>query len=120
MLQEVLHFVDQHGILRKPSWDGVRALLLLSPLILYAPHPEIERLVGTIFSSSLQRLKDTFQALLQAAHSQVYTLCSLERTAPISLNKDHLLDALIRARTFWYAYIEEGVTSGLKGGRMVL
>lgn len=32
MVQEVLFLIDIHGILRKPSWDGVRALLLILPL----------------------------------------------------------------------------------------
>lgn len=32
MLHEVLYLIDVHGLLRKPSWDGVRALLLLIPL----------------------------------------------------------------------------------------
>lgn len=32
MLQELLYLVDIHGILRKPTWDGVRALLLIMPL----------------------------------------------------------------------------------------
>jgi hypothetical protein len=48
MLQEVLRYVDHYGLLRKPTWDGVRALLLLLPLIVNAPHPEIERLVSGI------------------------------------------------------------------------
>lgn len=32
MVQELLSLVDIHGLLRKPSWDGVRALLLTLPL----------------------------------------------------------------------------------------
>lgn len=32
MVQEALFLIDIHGILRKPSWDGVRALLLILPL----------------------------------------------------------------------------------------
>lgn len=32
MLQEMLYLVDLHGILRKPTWDGVKLLLLLLPL----------------------------------------------------------------------------------------
>ena len=32
MIQEILHLIDIHGILRKPTWDGVRALHLLLPL----------------------------------------------------------------------------------------
>jgi hypothetical protein len=33
MVREILELIDSHGILRKPSWDGVRALLLLLPLL---------------------------------------------------------------------------------------
>ena len=32
MLLELLYLVDIHAILRKPTWDGVRALLLIMPL----------------------------------------------------------------------------------------
>lgn len=32
MMQELLYLIDIHGILRKPSWDGVRVLLLAMPL----------------------------------------------------------------------------------------
>jgi hypothetical protein len=32
MTQELLRLVDLHGVLRKPTWDGVRVLLLLWPL----------------------------------------------------------------------------------------
>ena len=33
MLRELLELVDMHGLLRKPSWDGCRALLLITPLL---------------------------------------------------------------------------------------
>jgi hypothetical protein len=32
MIREMLYLVDIHGIMRKPTWDGVRALHLLLPL----------------------------------------------------------------------------------------
>ena len=32
MLFELLYLIDIHGLLRKPSWDGVRVLLLTMPL----------------------------------------------------------------------------------------
>lgn len=32
-VREVLHLIDNFGILRRPSWDGVQALLLLLPLL---------------------------------------------------------------------------------------
>ena len=32
MVKEMLYLIDIHGILRKPSWDGVRILLMILPL----------------------------------------------------------------------------------------
>lgn len=32
MVKEMLWLIDVHGILRKPSWDGVRVLLMILPL----------------------------------------------------------------------------------------
>lgn len=32
MVREILTLVDLHGLLRRPSWDGIRVLLLLLPL----------------------------------------------------------------------------------------
>lgn len=32
MVRELLHLIDVHGLPRKPSWDGVRVLLLVMPL----------------------------------------------------------------------------------------
>lgn len=32
MVRELLYLVDTHALLRKPSWDSVRFLLLLLPL----------------------------------------------------------------------------------------
>lgn len=32
MLLELLQLIDVHGLLRKPTWDGVRVLLLVIPL----------------------------------------------------------------------------------------
>lgn len=32
MLREMLYLIDIHGILRRPSWDGVRLILLVLPL----------------------------------------------------------------------------------------
>jgi hypothetical protein len=32
MIEEVVHLIDNLGLLRKPSWDGVRCLLMTLPL----------------------------------------------------------------------------------------
>ena len=50
--------------------------------------------------------------------TQVITLCNLSSIAPSTLTQS--VDALVRARIFWYSHIIEGVTAGLRGGRIVL
>lgn len=47
MLQQVLRMIDIFGILRKPSWDGVRVLLMTLPLTAEV-QPPMERLVSKI------------------------------------------------------------------------
>jgi len=32
MVKEVLTLIDAHGVMRRPTWDGVRVLLLILPL----------------------------------------------------------------------------------------
>ncbi|KAL4250416.1 hypothetical protein ABKN59_003372 [Abortiporus biennis] len=100
MLQEMLYLVDIHGVLRQPCWDGVRLLLLLLPLTQEVQTP-MERLV-----------------MHEATLSQIHTLCTL---APHSSPTHHgeYTDALVKARIFWYAYVLDGVTSGLRGGRLL-
>ncbi|CDO70783.1 hypothetical protein BN946_scf184798.g98 [Trametes cinnabarina] len=100
MLAELLYLIDIHGILRKPSWDGVRLLLLTMPLTEEVQTP-IERL-----------------ALYDTTMSQVYALCSLG--TDVDSGQGEYIDALVRARIFWYAYVVDGVTSGLRGGRISL
>jgi hypothetical protein len=48
MVAELLQLVDLHGLLRKPSWDGVRAILLLLPLSEEQQTP-MERIVCRFF-----------------------------------------------------------------------
>ncbi|TFK76606.1 hypothetical protein BDN72DRAFT_831189 [Pluteus cervinus] len=105
MVRELLELVDFYGVLRKPTWDGVRLLLLLIPLV-----EDI---------SPLERL-----ALHEAALSQAQAICT-PTAAPPSPSSTHGLpnapdDAVIRARIFWYAYIRESVITGMKGGRFIL
>lgn len=33
MIREVLELIDFHGVMRRPTWDGVRVLLLILPLL---------------------------------------------------------------------------------------
>lgn len=99
MIKEALDRVDSLGLLRKPSWDGLRALLLLLPLT----HDVL---------SGIDR-----QVMHESTMSQVFTLCSLGASqGQLGLS----VDPIVRARIFWYAYSREGVTSGPKGSRMFL
>ncbi|KAI5122045.1 hypothetical protein M0805_006030 [Coniferiporia weirii] len=102
MVRELLHLIDLHGVLRKPTWDGVRVLLLVLPLTEDVQTP-MERL-----------------AMYEAAVNQVYTLCSLASVSSINSGQGDYVDAAVRARIFWYAHVHEGVTTGLRGGRLLL
>ncbi|KAG9318282.1 hypothetical protein JVU11DRAFT_366 [Chiua virens] len=102
MTKEILTLVDLHGLLRRPSWDGVRVLLLLLPLT-YGVQTPLER-------------QTTYEATL----SHVHSLCNTDNPPPVNSGLGPYCDILIRARVFWYAYVHEGITTGLKGGRLVL
>ncbi|TFK29783.1 hypothetical protein FA15DRAFT_581325 [Coprinopsis marcescibilis] len=103
MLQQILDLVDYHGIMRRPSMDGVRVLLLLLPLL-----EEVK---------PLERL-----TIHDVALSQVHSLCTLAPSVAESSRSPSFLsdDATARARLFWYAYTQEGLSSGLRGGRFFL
>jgi hypothetical protein len=45
MIREILGLIDKHGLLRKPTWDGVRVLLLIMPLT-EDVQTQLERLVS--------------------------------------------------------------------------
>ncbi|KAH7909713.1 hypothetical protein BJ138DRAFT_1010277 [Hygrophoropsis aurantiaca] len=102
MVREILGLIDTHGLLRRATWDGVRVLLLVLPLT-------------QGIQTSMDRLT-TYQATL----SQIYTLCSLADPNSVNSGLGLYYDALVRARVFWYAYIHEGITTGLRGGRLFL
>lgn len=102
MVRELLQLIDAHGLLRKPTWDGVRVLLLVMPLT-EDVQPPMERL-----------------AMYEAAINQVYTLCSLASVTSVNSGQGEYVDAVVRARIFWYAHVHEGVTTGLRGGRLLL
>ncbi|KAF9262142.1 hypothetical protein L218DRAFT_1042674 [Marasmius fiardii PR-910] len=100
MLREVLELLDIHAIMRSPTWDGLRILLLLQPLVDEddSVHP-------------LDRV-----ALRDASLSQAVSLSSLSLSS-VANPEDH---AAVRTRLFWCAYIHESVTAGLRGGRLFL
>ncbi|CAE7208969.1 unnamed protein product [Rhizoctonia solani] len=127
MVREVLGLIDKHGILRKPTWDGVRVLLLIMPLT-EDVQTQLERLVSfrplqLAFADKLlfPELCPTDplvpQAMYEATVSQVYTLCSLGSL--VKSGQGEFVDALVRARIFWYGHVHEGITSGLRGGRLI-
>lgn len=58
--------------------------------------------------------------MYEAAINQVYTLCSLASVASVNSGQGEFVDAAVRARIFWYAYAHEGITTGLRGGRLLL
>ncbi|KAJ3741826.1 hypothetical protein DFH05DRAFT_1558769 [Lentinula detonsa] len=107
MLREVLELVDIHAVMRRPTWDGVRLLLLILPLLEDAHR--------------LDRL-----TMHEASLSQAHSLCSLLSGSPSSIpsfssgSSGSSDEALARTRIFWYAHMQEGLTTGLRGGRFVL
>lgn len=58
--------------------------------------------------------------MYEATTSQVYNLCTLGTAASVGSGQGDYIDALVRARIFWYGYVLDGVTSALRGGRMLL
>lgn len=101
-VQEILHLIDIYGIMRKPTWDGVRLLLLIWPLTQNV-------------QTELQRV-----TMYQTTMSQIYALCSLEEPSTVNSGQGPFGDAMIRARIFLYAHVHEGTTNGLRGTRVVL
>ncbi|KAG2752167.1 hypothetical protein P692DRAFT_20798530 [Suillus brevipes Sb2] len=102
MIREILHLIDMHALLRRPTWDGVRVLLLILPLT-QGIQNSMDR--GTMYEATL---------------SQVYTLCSPTNHSVLHSGQGTYCDALVRARVFWYAYVHEGVRTALRGGRLYL
>lgn len=68
--------------------------------------------------SSPRSLTGFVKVMYEATLSQVHNLCTL--APPMNSGKGEFIDALVRARIFWYAHILDGVTSGLRGGRIWL
>ena len=58
--------------------------------------------------------------MYESTVNQVYTLCSLASVSSVNSGQGEAIDALVRARIFWYAHVHEGITTGLRGGRMLL
>ena len=60
------------------------------------------------------------QATYEATLSQVYSLCNIENPPSVNSGLGLYCDVLTCARIFWYAYVHEGITTGLDGGRLLL
>lgn len=58
--------------------------------------------------------------MYEAAVQQVYTLCQHDGVATGASSEVRAANALVRARIFWYAYVHEGLTTGLRGGRLLM
>lgn len=80
----------------------------------------MDRLVSLFLLADLRRTLTRSQVMYEATLSQVYNLCNLAPMSTIDSGKGEFVDALACARLFWYAHITDGVTSGLRGGRILL
>lgn len=58
--------------------------------------------------------------MYEAAVQQVYTLCQHDGVATGLSAEIRASNTLVRARIFWYAYVHEGLTTGLRGGRLLM
>ncbi|KAF7441014.1 hypothetical protein PC9H_001363 [Pleurotus ostreatus] len=101
MLREVMELIDAHSVMRHPTWDGVRILLLILPLMEESHH--LDRLM-------------MYEAALAQSHA-LWTLPSSSGPSPFSQVPD---DAMVRLRVYCYAHIQEGIAGGLRGGRLTL
>ncbi|KAF8630397.1 hypothetical protein AX15_002951 [Amanita polypyramis BW_CC] len=103
MLREILELVDLHGIMRRPTFDSVRILFLILPLLEEAPH--LER-----------------TAMHEVALSQARALCAPVTESPALLSSPPPFSAeenYVRARVYLYAQTQEGISAALKGGHLV-
>ncbi|KAG8864195.1 hypothetical protein FRB96_006016 [Tulasnella sp. 330] len=94
LVQRCLEMVDRMGVLRKMTWDGVRAVLLLLPL------------------TTDVMCDDDRETMYRTALTQVHRLAGLG--GKNSYPEDASIQ-IIRARTFWYAHVSEGVKAALHG-----
>jgi len=145
MVKEILEGVDRLALLRRPTWDGVRVLMLLMPLTegkipaFFPPSWRPLRFHLPAFASLCDRGRGAWTqgqdvifflfflycnrsppcsrwsadslgpmdrlSMYQSTISQIYTLC----THGSSLVAGSFREKLVIARTFWYAYVHEGM-----------
>ncbi|KAJ7771697.1 hypothetical protein B0H16DRAFT_1660677 [Mycena metata] len=104
MVQEILALIDAHAVMRRPTWDGVRVLLLILPLM-------------EDISISAHDRRYMYEATLAQA-------ATCTHSGGPSMSQHSFLhasdDTIIRARILWYSHMHEGITTGMRGGRFVL
>ncbi|KAK7440186.1 hypothetical protein VKT23_017129 [Stygiomarasmius scandens] len=65
-------------------------------------------------------LVDVHAVIRRPTWDGVHSLCNFAFSASGPSSSHSSEDAIIRARIFWYAYMQEGITTGMRGGRLVL
>ncbi|KAK2467037.1 hypothetical protein APHAL10511_001295 [Amanita phalloides] len=102
MLGEILELIDFHGVMRRPTFDGVRILLLTLPLMEEVPH--------------LERM-----AMYEAALSQARALCAPipKHNLPSALPPFSAEESVLRSRIYLYAHTLEGISTAIKGGYLL-
>ncbi len=58
--------------------------------------------------------------MYEAAINQTYVLCSLASVSSVDSGQGAYIDSLVRMLIFDYAFVHEGITTGLRGGRLLL
>ncbi|KAG8994552.1 hypothetical protein FRB94_009799 [Tulasnella sp. JGI-2019a] len=97
LVRQCLKMVDRMSALRKMSFDGARAILLLMPLT-------------KDMMSDADRKTMHHTALLQA-----YRLAIQDGSSSVNPIPEDIDAATKRARLFWYAHVSEAITIGLRG-----
>ncbi|KAJ7445721.1 hypothetical protein B0H11DRAFT_1746591 [Mycena galericulata] len=103
MVQEILVLIDSHGLMRRPTWDGIRVLLLILPLMEDISISPLDR--RCMYEATLS------QAALCASGGPSMSVHSFPHASD---------DTIVRARILWYSHMHEGLTTGMRGGRFVL
>jgi hypothetical protein len=99
MLKEMLYLVDIHGVLRNPTWDGVRTLLMILPLT-QEVQKNLERM--TMYETTINMVN------------------ALSSSRTVETGEGLYVDSLVRARVFWFSIIHDWMINGLRGNRMLL
>lgn len=118
MLKEMLYLIDIHGVLRSPTWDGVRTLLMILPLT-QEVQKNLERMVRSIqsYCNPLTLSLTIRQTMYETTINMVNALSS-SRT--LDTGEGLYIDSLVRARVFWFTVIHDWMINGLRGNRMLL